>query len=209
MSYLDTTYIANLFTSLIMVILLIIIVNYINKLEKQGCDCSKTANTEFIKNFSIFAIIYLLITMFIPHKLIVRNLGSTFSLLLSIVNIIFIGVSVYFWYLTFNYTRHLVNEKCKCSENMSRDIIMVGSLIEIILIFFMFILGLILALVSSVIMTTFNYINQYESELKDTVRNPIRSIKKIPSKVKSSIGDVSNIFKGTSKGVKKLIKKNI
>lgn len=208
MSYFDITYIANLFTSLIMVILLIIIVSYINKLEKQGCDCSNTANRDFIKKFSIFAIIYLLITMFIPHKLIVNTLGSTFSLLLSIVNIIFIAVSVYFWYLTFNYTRYLVNEKCKCSENISRDIIMVGSLIEIILIFFMFILGLILALVSSIVMTTFNYINKYESELKDTFRNPIKSIKKIPSKVKSSFKDVSSILKGTSKNVKRLIKKN-
>jgi hypothetical protein len=208
MSYFDITYIANLFTSLIMVILLIIIVSYINKLEKQGCDCSNVANRDFIKKFSMFAIIYLLITMFIPHKLIVKTLGTTFSLLLSIVNIIFIAVSVYFWYLTFNYTRYLVNEKCKCSENISRDIIMVGSLIEIILIFFMFILGLILALVSSIVMTTFNYINKYESELKDTVRNPMKSIKKIPSKVKSSLKDVSSILKGTSKNVKRLIKKN-
>jgi hypothetical protein len=72
----------------------------------------------------------------------------------------------------------------------------------------MFILGLILALVSSIVMTTFNYINKYESELKDTVRNPMKSIKKIPSKVKSSLKDVSSILKGTSKNVKRLIKKN-
>ena len=33
--------------------------------------------------------------------------------------------------MVYNYTRYLVNEKCKCSDDIRRNIIMIGSIIEI------------------------------------------------------------------------------
>jgi len=208
MAFLDSSFIAGVIMNLLIVILLIAIYTYIVNLENKGCKCADNGDSKFIKGFSIFAIIYLLATMFIPHKILVNTLGPIGSNILSFINIIFVFVSIYFWYITFRYTRYLVNEKCKCSEDIRREIIMTGSVLELILIFFIFILGLLFAIIFTVIMTTFNYIDSHESELQQIVQNPLKSINKLPSKFKSSMADVSKIVKGTSSSVKRLVNKN-
>lgn len=208
MSFLDTNYIINVILNFLIILLLIAIYTYIVNLENKGCECAQSKDSIFIKNFSIFAIVYYIVMMFIPQKLIYKNLGVTAVYLFGIINIIFITVCIYFWFCTFRYTRHLVNEKCKCSEDMRREIIMIGSIIELFLIFFIFIAGLIIAISVSILSTTFSYIKNNETNLGEVLKNPAKSFNKLPSKFKNDISSVGKLVKGTSSNLKKLIKAN-
>ena len=208
MAFLDISYIASVIMNFLIILLLIAIYTYIVNLENKGCVCAKSGDSSFIKGFSLFAIIYILVIMFIPHKVVIKFLGPVGSYLLGLIHLFFILVSIYFWWVTFRYTRYLVNEKCKCSEDMRREIIMVGSMIELILIFFIFILGLLFAIIFNIIVTTFNYIGKHDNELDQAIKDPVRSISKLPNKVKSSFSDASKIVKNTTSKFNNLVTKN-
>lgn len=208
MAFLDISYIASVIMNFLIILLLIAIYTYIVNLENKGCVCAKSGDSAFIKGFSLFAIIYILVIMFIPHKVVVKFLGPVGSYLLGLIHLFFILVSIYFWWVTFRYTRYLVNEKCKCSEDMRREIIMIGSMIELILIFFIFILGLLFAIIFNIIVTTFNYIGKHDNELDQAIKDPVRSISKLPNKVRSSLSDASKIVKNTTSKFNTLVTKN-
>ena len=74
---------SSVFIQLIFVLLLIIIWSYIYKLENIGCACSEHSNKEFIKNFTIIALVYFFITAFIPMKTIAKNMGNTIDTIAS------------------------------------------------------------------------------------------------------------------------------
>ena len=80
---------------------------------------------------------------------------------------------------------------------------MTGSLIEIIIIFFIFILGLLIAIISVTIATTINYMIDNDNDLYDNLTNPAKSIRKIPSKINSSVSGVKNLGKNTLASLKK------
>jgi predicted PurR-regulated permease PerM len=84
---------------------------------------------------------------------------------------------------------------------------MIGSVIELILIFFIFILGLLFAIIFNIIITTFNYINEHDNDLDQVVKDPLRSISKLPKKIKSSFSDASKIVKGTTSKFNNLVTK--
>jgi hypothetical protein len=200
-----TTFIVEVIIKLVIIILFGLTYVYVDNLEKKGCKCAILPESKFIKTFSLFAVIFLVIVMFIPNNIIYSTVGPTLAILIKSIEIIFSFVCIYWFYVTYNYTRYLVNEKCKCSDDIRRDIIMSGSLIELIIIFFIFMLGLLIAIISVTIATTINYMINNDNNLYETVINPARSILKIPSKVKSSIGDIKNLGKNTFTNLKKVI----
>ena len=125
----------------IFAILLIIILSYIYKLENMGCECSEHPNKEFIKNFTIVALAYFLITSIISLKSVAESMGFVVVQLLSIATFVFFLMFVVYIYYAFDYVRYLTNEKCKCSEDISRDIISIGTMISLFLFLSIFGLG--------------------------------------------------------------------
>ena len=202
-----TTYIVSVFIKLITIILFGLTYSYITNLEAKGCKCDKSGDSNFIKSFSLFGIIFLFVFMFIPHKLIYNTAGPSLSILINCIEIIFLVVSIYWFYVTYRYTRYLVNEKCKCSNDIRREIIMIGSLIEFIIIFFVFILGLLLSIIGVTMATTINYMVNNKNSIYDILENPIKATKSIPSKLKENASSLKNIFKNTANGIKKLATK--
>lgn len=203
-SNIGTTFIVNVIIKLITIILFGLTYTYIVSLENKGCKCAQTSDSNFIKSFSLFGIIFLLVVMFIPHKLIYKTVGPTLSILINSVEVVFLLISIYWFYVTYRYTRYLVNEKCKCSDDMRREIIMIGSLIEFIIVFFVFILGLLLSVIAVSIATTINYIVNNEDDIYSTITNPVKSASKIPSKLSSNLKTLKGIYSNTKKSVKKL-----
>ena len=124
---------SSVFIQLIFVLLLIIIWSYIYKLENIGCACSEHSNKEFIKNFTIIALVYFFITAFIPMKTIAKNMGNVIVQLLAFGSFVFFLTFVVYIYYSFDYVRYLMNEKCKCSEDLRRDIIAIGTMISLFL----------------------------------------------------------------------------
>ena len=200
------SYITKVFYSVITVILLVVIYTYIVSLENKGCKCALPPNINFIKGFTIFAIIYLLFTGLVSEQTIQDNFGYNIVLINKFVDLIFALVFIYYLYEVFIYTRRLVNEKCKCSEDSRREIIMVGSIIEFILIFILFILGILLTVVFSVIINVVKSVEDGSSDLKGVIRDPIGSMTKIPKKIRDEISTIKSLVGKTTKELSKIKK---
>jgi len=195
------SYITKMLYSVITIVLLIVIYSYLISLENKGCKCAIPTNMNFIKGFTIFAIVYLIFTGLVSDETIYEYFGGTIVLVNKVVDLIFALVFVYYLYEVFRYTRSLVREKCKCSEDMRREIIMIGSIIEFILIFILFILNIILVTVFSVIFNVVKGIQDNVYDLKGVIRDPINSISKIPSRIKDDVGMINEFVKKTSKQI--------
>jgi len=201
------SYIMKFIYSILTIILLVFIYTYINNLENKGCKCAITPNSSFIKGFTLFAIIYLIFTGFISDKMLLDNFGSNIVLLYKYVDLIFILIFIYYLYLVFQYTRFLVNEKCKCSVDVRREIIMIGSLIEFGLIFLLFLLHIIAFTIFSVIFTIVREVNQGSDNVSDVIINPINSISKVPGTLDKEIKNISSYISKTSKEINKIASK--
>jgi hypothetical protein len=198
------SYIAKILYSLITIILLIIIYSYITSLEQKGCKCALPPNINFIKGFTIFSIIYLLFTGIVSDQTISDNFGDNIVLINKVIDLIFALVFIYYLYEVFRYTRALVNEKCKCSVDSRREIIMIGTVIEFILIFILFILQIIVVFILSTMFNVVKAVEDGSSDLKGVIRDPIGSISKVPGKIKSQLGTINSYVGKTSRELGKI-----
>ncbi len=203
MSSFNMTDIVKTVNSFLVVILLIVIYTYIVNLENKGCACALTSNVNFIKGFTLFAIVYLLITGFVPDKFLIDNLGENIVILGKIIDLVFCLIFIYYLYNVFQYTRYLVNEKCKCSADIRREIIMIGSLIEFALVFVLFLLLIMIITVSSVLFIIAKIITNASDKIHGIIDDPIGSIKKVPQTLKSEMKELGSIVSKTTKNVRK------
>lgn len=112
------------FIVLIPFILQLLIINYLFKLEQNGCTCAMDYKRTYILSYLVINMIVVLLSIFSD---IFKNGSSKFgSLLLNIygiagiVNIVFV----------IKYVNMLKYRKCGCSESMYRDILYVFSIID-------------------------------------------------------------------------------
>lgn len=204
MSDFNVLYIIKLINAILTIALLAFVYTYLTNLEMKGCECASSPNSSFIKGFTLFAIIYLLFTMFIPDNMIKENFGSSIVILKGFIDLIFFIVFVYYLYVVFQYTRFLVNEKCKCSADIRREIIMIGSLIEFALIFILFLFHFIMAVGMSVVFAVIRELNESTDNIRNVIRDPIGSLSKVPSTIKKDIGEISSYVSQTKKELGKL-----
>ena len=198
------SYITKVFYSVITIILLVVIYTYIVSLENKGCKCALPPNINFIKGFTIFSIIYLLFTGLVSEQVIKDNFGVNIVIINKFVDLIFALVFIYYLYEVFIYTRRLVNEKCKCSVDKRREIIMIGSIIEFVLIFILFILGIIISVGFGVIYSVVKNVEEGSGDLKGVIRDPVGSISKIPKKIRDDIKTIQSLVGKTSKELSKI-----
>ena len=188
----------------IFAILLIIILSYIYKLENMGCECSEHPNKEFIKNFTIVALAYFLITSIISLKSVAESMGYVVVQLLSIATFVFFLMFVVYIYYAFDYVRYLTNEKCKCSEDINRDIISVGTMISLFLFLTLLFTIIIVPILLSTLSDLLNRLEVFEGEIEDTVSNPMRTIQKTPDRILTSVKDVGKFVKKSAKKITNL-----
>jgi len=204
MSSFSISYILKFIYSILTIILLLFIYTYITNLENKGCACALTPNVAFIKGFTLFAIIYLIFTGFVSTKLLRDTFGNNIVLLFTFIDLIFVLVFIYYIYNVFQYTRYLVNEKCKCSVDIRREIIMIGSLIEFALVFMLFLLHIIAITIFSVVYTVVKEVSEGSGNVRDIIRDPIGSISKVPSKVREEMKNIGTYVSKTKKEISKI-----
>ena len=206
----DTTlsFYSSVFIQLIFVLLLVIIWSYIYKLENIGCACSDHSNKEFIKNFTIIALIYFFITAFIPMKTIAKNMGNVIVQLLAFGTFIFFLTFVVYIYYSFDYVRYLMNEKCKCSEDLRRDIIAIGTMISLFLFLILLFTIIIIPILISTITNLFVKIQDFESEVEEVIKDPVKSLKNSPGRLFKSTKDIGSFVKKTASKLTKLKKRS-
>lgn len=208
MKSISAGYIGNVILNLFVFLLLIAVYTYIDKLEQTGCACAIHPNRDFIKHFSIFALIMLAIITFIPMSSIISTFGELVAGLFALVKFVFYIVCIVYFFMTLEYTRYLVNEKCKCSDDYRRELIMAGSIVEISILLLTFMVIIILPIILNSVSIVVNNMDGIEKEVATTVRNPYKTIKTIPSKLSKVTKMVSNIGKQSKKGLAKLTKPN-
>ena len=183
---------------LIVAILFIIAYIYIDKLEQTGCVCAEHPNKDFIKSFSLFGATFLLITMFVNPSMIEKN--SPLMMVYAFIELMFLLMVGFYFYFTIEYVRYLVNEKCKCSESMTREFIMYGSIIEFILILIIFLHSMVIPVVSTCAISTLDSLDGTKKGINKAVRDPITSFKELPKNMKKTLNDtLSNSKKIASK----------
>lgn len=198
------SYLIKIINAVLTIALLIFVYTYMTSLEAKGCECAISPNSTFIKSFTLFAIIYLIFTGFVSDEMLKENFGATFVFFKVFIDLIFAVVFIYYLYIVFQYTRFLVNEKCKCSVDIRREIIMIGSLIEFALIFILFLLHFIIAVSVSVVFTIIRELNETSGTIRGVIRDPIGSLSKVPSTIKKDIGEISSFVSNTKKELTKL-----
>jgi len=198
------SYLIKIINAVLTIALLIFVYTYMTSLEAKGCECAISPNSNFIKGFTLFAIIYLIFTGFVSDEMLKENFGATFLFFKVFIDLIFAVVFIYYLYIVFQYTRFLVNEKCKCSVDIRREIIMIGSLIEFALIFILFLLHFIIAVSVSVVFTVIRELNETSGNIRGVIRDPIGSLSKVPSTIKKDIGEISSFVSNTKKELTKL-----
>ena len=197
----NLSFYSSLIIQMIFVILLLIIYTYLYKLENIGCECSEHPNKDFIKNFTIIALVYFLVTAFISLKSVAKSMGSVFVQLVAIATFVFFLLFVVYIYYAFDYVNYLTNEKCKCSEDMTRDIIAIGTMISLFLFLTLLFTIIIIPILISTLSSLLNRIEVFEDEVEQTIRNPMRTLKSTPDRIAKSAKDIGTFVKKSAKKI--------
>ena len=203
----NLSFYSSLIIQMIFVILLLIIYTYLYKLENIGCECSEHPNKDFIKNFTIIALVYFFVTAFVSLKSIAKSMGAVIVQLLAIATFVFFLLFVVYIYYTFDYVKYLTNEKCKCSEDISRDIIAIGTMISLFLFLTLLFTIIIIPILLSTLSNLLSRIEIFEEEVENTIRNPLRTLKSTPNRIVNSVKDLSSFVKKSSKKINKISRK--
>lgn len=206
MIYITPKYIGNVLINLIIFLLLIAVYTYIQKIEKSGCECAEYKYRDFLKYYSIFSIFFLGITTIIPIDYILDTFGDIVASIFAFVSFIFYITSIVYFFIILDYTRFLIKEKCKCSEDFRRELIMIGSLIEIVIMVVILLVIIILPILLSSVTIVVNNIGTVKNEFSNTMKNPYSSSKKVKSNFIKGSKLVYNIAKESSRGLKNIIK---
>jgi len=97
-----------------------IFLNFVVKLERKQCECSRDIRRDIIKYYSVVLIVLSLLMIVVPKNspLLVKYVLPLAGLL----NLVYIGVVV-------SYVHKLVNKKCECSGTWGRDVMYYYSLL--------------------------------------------------------------------------------
>lgn len=175
----DAFYVLNFLVGLFGIIVLWLTYTYIDKLEKTGCACAQYKYRDFIKTWSLVALFIVLVNMFAPLRLVNQfhdGLGRAyfaFSFVVLIIHLTYIILSL-------KYLDHMMREKCKCSEDMRRELLYIWFILRALVIFS----GLLLAVIIPIGLTSVAVVNSQGKDIMGSTTNPVAGLRKIPKSLK-------------------------
>lgn len=178
----DLFYVLNFLMGLFGVIALGLTYTYIDKMEKMGCACSEYKYRDFIKTWSLIALFVVLVMMFAPLKY-VNQLSAKMGMAYMVFSALFLVVHVVYIIMTLMYINHLMKEKCKCSEDVRRELLYIWFILRALVIFSIVLFSVIVPLTITSVAT----INHEGKDIMAATTNPVNSFKKIPKAFKKSM----------------------
>lgn len=163
------------------VIVLAVIYSYLYKLEKTGCACAAHPYANFIRGFTLFAILFILATAFLPVDAVVKAFGPVGGMVYMGVNMLFVVATIVYLAMVIMYARYLMVSKCACSEDLRREVMMIYAVIEILVLAMLVVLPRVLEVLSG----AFSLSGESKT-VRDALRDPFKSAKKIPKSFKKS-----------------------
>jgi len=177
--------------SMLGVIMMLVIYTYIDKLEKINCDCAVHPYRKFIKNYIIFAIIFLLITAFFPPTRVVEVFGPLYGIIYAAATLIFSFATVVFYIFAFQYARYLMIEKCKCSEDVRREVMYIWSILMVVLLIALVLIPFLVAVGQGGVALAMNTGKQGIKNLSnitlEAAVNPLKTARKVPKSLQKSV----------------------
>jgi predicted PurR-regulated permease PerM len=125
-------------------------------------------------------------------------MGTGIVQLLAFGTFIFFLTFVVYIYYAFDYVRYLMNEKCKCSEDLRRDIIAIGTMISLFLFIILLFTIIIIPILISTLTNLFVKIQDFETEVEEVIKNPVKSIRNTPGRIFNTTKDIGSFVKNTA-----------
>lgn len=181
--------VASIISKLLGLVLMVVSYAYIQKLENIKCQCSEHPHRKFIKNYLMFAIAWMLINIFVTPSMI-NKMNNSLAVAYAIANFVYGVVTFAFFIVALRYVRFLMKEKCKCSEDLRREVLYVWSIVEIIIISVLVILPILVVVAMSsvgILMSgTKQLVAKQPSAMSEAAMNPLKSLKKLPGSLKKT-----------------------
>lgn len=185
--------------NMIGVIAMLVIYTYVDKLEKIDCPCAEHPMRNFIKNYIIFAIIFLLVATFLPAGTINSMLGPVYTMIYGIVYFVFIIATFVFFVYVMRYARFLMVNKCKCSEDFRREAMYVYSIIIVVVYGILVFLPLMLALIQGAIALMLSSGKQAVKDIRktsmDVAVSPLKAVQELPKSLRKSVKKLGKLAK--------------
>jgi len=125
-------------------------------------------------------------------------MGTAVVQLLAFGTFIFFLTFVVYIYYAFDYVRYLMNEKCKCSDDLRRDIIAIGTMISLFLFITLLFTIIIIPILISTLTNLLVKIQEFEGEVEEVIKNPVKSIRNTPGRLLNSTRDIGSFVKNTA-----------
>jgi len=206
----DIAHVLTMAMSLIGIFFMLLTYTYIDKLERTGCICSEDKYRSFIKGYSLFVVVYLFATMIIPPSVVANQFGDAGLWAMMVIRPIFSLFNIAFIVLAIMYIRRLTLSKCKCSEDVSREVLYIYYLVEVVLISFSVIIFLLEAIVMGAFalgMSTVDRLGNKSDSIIGTITDPIKSLKKLPKDLGRVSRRVPKDFEKVTSSLKKTLGK--
>jgi hypothetical protein len=186
----DLMYIIQLVTGFLGIFVLALTYTYIDKLEKTGCACSEHKYRKFIKNYPLFAIAFIALVMFVPPSSLVGLVGPVGFWVFAALKVVFGVATIAFYIMAIIYTRYLMKEKCKCSEDMRREVLFIYSIFELIVVAFSVLFVVFMSVMATGLGMASSALKE-GSKHADTIMeasvNPLKSAKKLNKQIGKSL----------------------
>jgi hypothetical protein len=167
--------------------LLAVVYTYMLKLERVGCPCAEHPYADFIKKYSLFAMIFLAFLVLVPAATATRLFGEVFGFALAIIKILFAIATVMFYIYAIQYVSYLMREKCRCSEDMRREVMYFFSILMMAILAVLVIVPLFsivrAASIGAAMNTLERGIVRAPGQVLDTAMNPVKNFQKASVKV--------------------------
>ena len=181
--------------SVIGILLMGLTYTYIDKLERSKCACAEHPYKDFIKKYIIFAICFLAVTAFLPPSLVVGMIGPVYSLAYVAVKWVYVIATIVFFVYALQYVRFLAQEKCKCSEDVRRDVLYWWSIVELLILSILVVLPFIVVLlsgsVSLAVVSGKGVLKSLDDTVMMTAINPISGAKKATSSFGKTLQNIN------------------
>lgn len=191
---LDLAHVVSAVIGVLGIFLLAMTYTYIEKLEKTGCSCAEHPYKRFIKGYTVFAIAFLLLNMVFPPAAAARALGTTVGKIYGLISIPYYIATIVFFVFALVYVRYLMREKCKCSDDVRREVIYIWSILEIVLISAMFIIPLLGFVINgslAIATTALDKSSKSASLIRDAAVDPVASALKVSKSVRKNLKRIS------------------
>jgi len=160
--------------------------SYMKKLDniKELCPCADLPYRNFIMYYPIFAIVYLLLTLFNP-VFIMKN--PSLGPILSVVNAVYTILTFIFLIMAIRFVDALIKTHCECSVDVRREMMYYWSIIHVAIIAIGLLIVILSAIFGAMFMTqvpSMKHVSSAGKVVSQGVRNPAKNISDISKRLK-------------------------